>query len=167
MPAVQNATTSPHDVETLLEATKVFAAAIAHSLAQLDEQVSVPGMRVLVMIHAYESLNMSAVAGGLGVNASTASRTCDRLVNIGLLDRRDDVSDRRQVSLTLTERGTSLVEAMLDVRRSVLGSVLDAMPPRARKSLLVGVEAFVDAAASLGDHAQFENSTGPLLRWIV
>src|SRR5689334_24560326 len=101
MPPVTHAEISRPDTEVLLDASKVMAAAIAHSLAAGDQRVSVPGMRVLVMVQAHGALNMSAVAEGLGVNASTASRTCDRLVTAGLLDRRDDVEDRRHVSLTL------------------------------------------------------------------
>jgi DNA-binding MarR family transcriptional regulator len=167
MSLVNQPSTTAHDSEVLMQASKVIAAAIAHSLAAVDEQVSVPGMRVLVMVRAHGSLNMSAVADGLGVNASTASRTCDRLVNAGLLDRRNDASDRRHVSLTLTARGRRFVQAMLEERRTVLVGVVEAMPPRAQKTLMVGLEAFVKAASSLADHPHLDDSTGTLLRWIV
>ena len=167
MSPTPDATTSPDDAEVLLQASKVIGAVIAHSLANVDEQVSAPGMRVLVLVQAKGSLNMSAVAEGLGVNASSASRTCDRLVNAGLLDRRDDATDRRQVSLKLTANGRRFVRTMLDERRAVLVAVVEAMPPRAQKSLVAGLAAFVHAAESLSDHARLDDSTAPLLRWIV
>jgi DNA-binding MarR family transcriptional regulator len=50
------------------------------------------------------------VAGALDVNPSNASRTCDRLMKAGLLDRRESPDDRRNVTLTLTEAGTWLVD---------------------------------------------------------
>ena len=53
----------------------------------MDTTVSVPQMRVLVLLWTGEPLNLSAVAEGLGVNASNASRTCDRLVAAGLVER--------------------------------------------------------------------------------
>lgn len=167
MSPTARADVTTHDTHVLLEASKVMAAAIAHSLASGDEQVSVPGMRVLVMVQAHGPMNMSTVAEGLGVNASTASRTCDRLVNAGLMDRRDDAADRRNVSLTLTPRGRRFVEATLDERRAILSSVVATMPVRAQKSLMTGLAAFVDAAASFVDGAGLDDASGPLLRWIL
>jgi DNA-binding MarR family transcriptional regulator len=166
MPHVQDAP-SRHDTEVLLQASKVISAAIAHSLTSVEDQVSVPGMRVLVMVRSQGALNLSAVADALGVNASSASRTCDRLVHAGLLDRRDHAEDRRQVSLTLTPRGTEFVDTMLDDRRTILEKVVSTMPPRAQRSLMSGLEAFVAAAASLADHPSLDDDTGHLLRWIV
>lgn len=153
--------------DILLRASKVIAAAVAHSLATVEEQVSVPGLRVLVMIGDQGSLNLSGVAEGLGVNASSASRTCDRLVRAGLLDRRDDDLDRRQVSLSLTRKGHRFVQGVMKERLAVLGRVVDAMAPRARKSLLSGLTSFVETAESLGEDGQFNDGTGGLFRWVV
>jgi DNA-binding MarR family transcriptional regulator len=155
------------DAETLLDASKVISAVVAHSLASVEEKVSVPGLRVLVMVRSHGPLNMSAVAQALGVNASSASRTCERLVTAGLLDRRDAANDRRRVSLTLTPKGRRFVDGVMEERRAVLLQVVEAMPPRAQRSLLAGLKAFVAAAAALGDQPHLDDSTGPLLRWIV
>ncbi|MFY9916023.1 MAG: MarR family transcriptional regulator [Nocardioidaceae bacterium] len=155
------------DDDTLLQASKVISAAVAHSLAAVDEQVSVPGLRVLVMLHDQGAMNLTGVAEGLGVNASSASRTCDRLVLAKLLDRRDAASDRRHVALTLTPRGRRFVEDVLAERQAVLASVVDAMPPAAQKSLMAGLKAFVSAAESKSDNPDLADSTGLLLRWVV
>lgn len=155
------------DTQTLLAASKVISAAVAHSLAAVEEQVSVPGLRVLVMVHARGSLNLSAVAEGLDVNASNASRTCERLVAAGLLDRRDAQHDRRQVSLTLTRRGTRFVNDVIAERLEILTRIVDAMPDDERANLMTGLDAFVAAAESLGDHASLDDHTGRLLRWVV
>ena len=96
-----------------MRASKVMAAAVAYSLEVADPKVTLSQLRVLVMVHDGGPLNMSAVAQRLGVNPSNASRTCDRLVRGGLLDRRDAEDDRRNVSLTLTPSGRRLVAAML------------------------------------------------------
>jgi DNA-binding MarR family transcriptional regulator len=155
------------DATALLEASKVFAAAVAHSLAGVEDQVSVPGLRVLVMLRAVGTMNVSAVADALGVNASSASRTCDRLVVAGLLDRRDAADDRRQVALTLTTRGTRFVDDVMAERRRALVSVASTMRPADRQALVSGLAAFVAAAASMNDRASLDGSDGPLLRWVV
>jgi DNA-binding MarR family transcriptional regulator len=161
---------SEHDAETLLAASKVISAAVAHSLAGVEEQVSVPGLRVLVLVHAAGTMNISAVADALGVNASSASRTCDRLVGAGLLDRRDAVQDRRHVALTLTRRGTAFVNDVMDERRRILVSVVETMQPDARAALLTGLSGFVEAARAMSEHPSLGGSDGTeghLLRWVV
>src|ERR687885_28212 len=96
-------------VEALMATTKVITAAVAHSLAVVDAQVSMPQLRVLVMLGAHGPMNLSSVADGLGVNASNASRTCDQLVGLGLLDRREDERDRRHLVLSMTTAGERLL----------------------------------------------------------
>ena len=67
-------------------------------LESVDPTVSVPQMRALVLLWTGEPLNLSAVAEGLGVNASNASRTCDRLVRPAWSTRGELTEDRRYVS---------------------------------------------------------------------
>jgi DNA-binding MarR family transcriptional regulator len=155
------------EVEALMRASKVVAAAIAHSLAVTDAKVTLPQLRILVMIQDGGPLNMSAVAEGLGVNPSNASRTCDRLVRGGLLDRRDDPSDRRNVALTLTPAGRRLVASMLRQRETVFGRVVTHMSPEERSQLTRGLTAFSDAARTLATNdAGLADGDGRLLRWL-
>jgi DNA-binding MarR family transcriptional regulator len=154
-------------VSALMRASKVVAAAIAHSLAVADAKVTLPQLRVLVMVEDGGSLNMSSVAEGLGVNPSNASRTCDRLVRGALLDRRDDPSDRRNVALTLTPAGRRLVADMLRQRETIFAQVVARMGPRERSQLTTGLTAFSDAARDLAtlDEGRADRD-GHLLRWL-
>ena len=155
------------DVAALMRASKVVAAAIAHSLAVADAKVTLPQLRVLVMVKDSGPLNMSSVAEGLGVNPPNASRTCDRLVREGLLDRRDDPSDRRNVALTLTPAGRRLVAAMLREREGVFAQVVAQMRPRERSQLANGLTAFSDAARDLAtERADLTGGDGHLLGWL-
>jgi DNA-binding MarR family transcriptional regulator len=152
-PRRATSTAAAHDaddeVEALMRASKVVSAAIAHSLAVADAKVTLPQLRVLVMLQDRGPLNMSAVADGLGVNASNASRTCDRLARNGLLDRRDNPDDRRNVSLTLTTAGRRLVRSMLAQRRAIFAAVVARMDAHERDQLTAGLTAFSDAANEL------------------
>jgi DNA-binding MarR family transcriptional regulator len=158
--------TVDQDTEILLRASKVISAAVAHSLASVEEKVSVPGLRVLVMVRSGGALNLSSVAESLGVNASSASRTCERLVNSGLLDRRESVYDRRHVSLTLTDEGNRFVDEVMEERRAVLARVMQEMPPRSQRSLIIGLKAFVSAAESLSSNPPPGDGIGAILRWV-
>ena len=64
------------DITPLMLASRAVAAAMVRSLESVDASVSVTHMRVLVLLSTGEPLNLTAVAEGLGVNASNASRTC-------------------------------------------------------------------------------------------
>ncbi len=53
-------------------------------------------------------LSIVELAGLLGVDTSTLSRTVDNMCKAGLVDRVLNPQDRRYVTLTLTERGTEV-----------------------------------------------------------
>lgn len=150
-----------------MAATKVITAAVAHSLAAVDAQVTLPQLRVLVMIGGNGPMNLSSVAEGLGVNASNASRTCDQLVGLGLLDRREDERDRRHLVLSMTPAGEDLLETVMRHRRSVLQQVLAGMPAEDRNKLTAALTCFVDAAARLSETGEVDDGEGHLLRWLA
>ncbi|MDX6299496.1 MAG: hypothetical protein QOF53_710 [Nocardioidaceae bacterium] len=154
-------------MDALMRASKVIAAAIAHSLAVADSRVTLPQLRVLVVIEDRGPLNLSAVAQALGVNASNASRTCDRLVNSGLLNREEDSQDRRNVVLTLTREGTRVVTSMMTQRRTILEQVVSRMDVEDQRALTDGMDAFVRAAEQTShDGVLLSDGDGHLLRWL-
>jgi DNA-binding MarR family transcriptional regulator len=160
--------TSNPDVEALMRASRVITAAIAHSLAVANEKVTLPQLRVLVLVEDRGTMNLSAVADALGVNPSNASRTCDRLVRGGLLDRREAPDDRRNVALTLTSAGRRLVGSMLGQRRTIFGQVAARMGVNERAQLRLGLTAFSDAARDVStEGVGLSDGDGHLLRWLA
>ena len=133
-----------------MAASRVFVAVLAASLAEVEDRVSVPQFRVLVMADADEPLTLSAVAEGLAVHASNATRTVDRLVEAGLLDRRDNPADRRQVQLTLTAQGRQLKDEVYGHRRTAIAAVLRKMSAHERHLLATSMATFAQTAHALG-----------------
>jgi DNA-binding MarR family transcriptional regulator len=129
-------------------ASRAVTAAVVRALESVDPSVSVPQMRVLVLLWTGEPLNLSAVAEGLGVNASNASRTCDRLVAAGLVDRGEGALDRRHVALTLTERGRGFVARLMDRREQELSAIVARMSDVDRHRLMTALAPFNEAASS-------------------
>lgn len=142
---------TPQQVDAVLAAARVLVAVVARSVAAVEDVVSLPQLRVLVMVSTSGPLNLSAVAEGLGVHASNATRTCDRLVTAGLLDRRDAEDDRRHVALTLTDEGRQLVQSVIEHRRSAIERVLAGMPAALRDGLAGDLQAFAAAAGEVPD----------------
>jgi DNA-binding MarR family transcriptional regulator len=142
-------------MDTLLSAARVFAAITAEAIAQVEEGVTLPQMRVLVLASQPGQLNATGVAQALDIHLSSASRICDRLVQAGLLDRRDLPQDRRNVELTLTPAGERLLASVNDHRREVFRRILRRMDSAERESLAAALSVFVGAAEEYSTRSAF------------
>lgn len=78
---------------------------------------------------------MSELAEALRVDASTATRTVDRLVEAGLLRRTSAPDDGRVVVVELTAAGRRLHERLSKRRRAMLLTVLEGFEPAERALL--------------------------------
>jgi DNA-binding MarR family transcriptional regulator len=137
---------SASQIDAVLRASRALVGIAATSIADVEDVVTVPQFRVLVMLFTRGPLNLAAVAAGLDVNPSNASRTCDRLLKAGLLDRRESADDRRNVTLTLTDAGRQLVDSVTKHRRVAIERVLRNMSAPARERLAKALSAFATAA---------------------
>lgn len=159
----------PHDatqadaLDALMRASRVITAAIVRSLASVDNAITVPQLRTLVLVGGQGPLTVTAVAEALGVNASNASRTCERLVTAGLLDRRAADEDRRRVALTLTPAGEQVVDQVMRRRRDELAQVVERMEPADRAALAQAIGTFATAAESVAGSADGEEH---LIAWL-
>lgn len=141
------------DVEAVMLAARVLVGVSAQSVAAVEDEVTLPQLRVLVMVASRDELNLGSVAAGLGVHPSNATRAVDRLVKAGLLDRRDDPTDRRNLVLTLTSAGSRLVERVMNDRRSAIADILSRMPAGRRRSLIPVLRSFAEAGGEVPDDA--------------
>ncbi|MEV6613004.1 MarR family transcriptional regulator [Streptomyces sp. NPDC051051] len=117
--------------------------------------VSASQLRVLLILEHHEGINLRTLADALASTPPSASRLCDRLQAAGFVERTVSQSDRREVRLYLSGRGTAFLADLRARREKVLRAVLDQMPPAQRTALLRGLEAFCDAAAvRIHDDAQ-------------
>ncbi|MDV3126882.1 MarR family transcriptional regulator [Mycobacterium sp. 21AC1] len=133
-------------VDAVMRASRALVGIAAASVAAVDDLVTLPQLRVLMMIATQGPLSLGAVASGLDVGAPSASRICDRLLKAGFLDRRDDPDDRRSIVLTLTADGRSIVERVNRHRRTAVRRVLRNLAAGDRERLTVALEAFAEAA---------------------
>ena len=135
-----------HDVDAALLAANVMLGVAARSVAEVEDILTSPQLRVLVTIATRGPQNLGEIAAELGVHASNATRTCEKLVRAGFIARSEDPADRRFVRLTLTRQGTALVQRVIGHRRAALAEVLAAMEPEERAAATDGFRAFARAA---------------------
>ncbi len=133
-------------VEALLAASRAFVGVAARSLAGLDTDVTLTQFRTLVMLAGRGPHRAVDVATELGVNPSTGTRMCDRLVRKGLVRRTRRATDRRVVRLTLTASGRHLVAEVSRRRRAEFARLVGAIPPSRYAELVQTLAALSGAA---------------------
>jgi DNA-binding MarR family transcriptional regulator len=133
-------------VESLLRASRALMSITARSLASVNEEVTLPQFRSLVVLSTAGPQTVSALADRLAVHASTMTRMCNRLVTRGLVVRVPSAVDRREVVIALTDMGTSVVEHVMTARRRELDTVVQRMGADDRAAAITALNKFAEAA---------------------
>ena len=139
--------------EEMLFASRALLGIVARSVAPALEVVSLPQFRVLVLLSAEGPTRVGHLAERIGANASTFSRSIDRMVAGGWVVRAENPESRREVLLELTDDGRWLVESVTTRRRRAIDQVLSKMSTADRAALVTALSAFTDAAGepAVGD----------------
>lgn len=85
------------------------------------------------------------IADAVDLSVAAAGRVVDRLVQTGLVDRREDPADRRIKRVAPTEQGQAAVDAQLDVKRDLVGRFVAGLPDEFRAHLTSALRQIVDA----------------------
>lgn len=72
--------------------------------------LSTSAILALLILHRDKHTNMTKLSNGLGSTTANVTQVADLLVNKGLAKQRRDENDRRAIIISLTEKGSSLVE---------------------------------------------------------
>jgi DNA-binding MarR family transcriptional regulator len=133
-------------IGAVLRATQAFVGLALRSLAAAGTPITLPQYRMLVTLDGKGDQNVRDLAPRLGVDRSTATRMCNRLVNAGLIDRSSDPSDRRAVVISLTEPGRGVVKRVTRARRENVARLLKSVPPPRREQLVDLLGEFAELA---------------------
>jgi DNA-binding MarR family transcriptional regulator len=144
-------------VDAVLSASRVLVAIAARSLADAGEEVTLTQYRSLVVLASRGPQGVAALAEAVAVTPPTASRLVDRLVKKGMVRRRTDRQDRRQVRIALTETGRNLIDAVSVRRRQEIAALLATIAPETQRSV---VDALSQLAEVAGEVPEQDWSTG-------
>ena len=136
-------------VDAVLTASRVLVAIAARSLADAGEEVTLTQYRSLVVLASRGPQSIAALAEALAVTPPTASRLCDRLVRKGLVRRRTDRHDRRQVRVALTETGRRLIDTVTAHRREEIAVLLSSIPAQDRPGLVAALRRLAESAGEV------------------
>jgi len=132
--------------DAALVASRAMLGVIARSVSSALDDVTLPQFRVLVLLSSGGPLRTGVLADRLGVNASTFSRSLDRMVAGGWVRRVPNPDSRREVIIDLTEAGRGLVATVSERRRHEYRNILSRLAPEERESIVHALDLFTTAA---------------------
>ncbi|MDQ0809249.1 DNA-binding MarR family transcriptional regulator [Streptomyces sp. B3I7] len=129
----------------VLTASRLLVAVSARSLDEVEDRITLPRFRMLVVLSTRGETKLVVLAELLQVAPSTAMRMVDRLIAAGLADRRVNPDNRRETLLTLTEEGRQVVDRVMARRRQEVTKIVRRLAPVQRASLIEALTAFGEA----------------------
>jgi DNA-binding MarR family transcriptional regulator len=133
----------------VMAASRLFVAISARALASTADSLTLPQLRALVVLETCGPVKLVVLAATLGVNPSTALRMVGRLEGLGLVDRRTNPANRREVVLSLTDDGHELVTRVLAHRRAEIRTLVQRLPAEERAVLVPALHALTQAAGEM------------------
>lgn len=116
----------------------------AAQLADLD--LGFTQLAALYAVSGTETLTVADLAERIGRSSSATSRVVSGLVGRGLVDRSEEVADRRQRTLSMTPGGTSVLAAIDKARADQFMAVVRRLPFQERALVAMAVAALADGA---------------------
>ena len=147
---------SPHDdvdalTDAFVTAARALVAVAVRSVNAAPVDITLPQHRVLVLLASRGEQSVGALAEQLGVNASNASRVCDRLQRLGLVSRRRSTHDARSVKVALTDDGVEVLRVVGEHRHQEVRRILSSVGPDTAGVALEALRAFNEAAGEIAD----------------
>lgn len=131
--------------DAVLLSSRVLVAVSSRSLAAVEESVTLPQFRALVVLDRADH-RVGELARELRIQPSTATRLCDRLVRQRLAKRSVDRSNRREIVISLSPKGRELVHEVTRGRRREIAQVIRRVPPSRRDTIVEALAVFQEAA---------------------
>ncbi|MGY1814696.1 MarR family transcriptional regulator [Blastococcus sp. SYSU D00820] len=113
-------------LDHLLELTVVLGGDMTGSLAR--EGLTVPRATLLWVLRAHGPATQRALADALDVSARNVTGLVDALAETGFVVRSPHPTDRRATLVTLTGRGSAVVERMAREQRELAAALFGEMP---------------------------------------
>ena len=99
----------------------------------------------LVEIGRCPGISVKELAAILNVDKSSASRTVEELVKGAFAERRISETDRRFVSLYLTQKGLERFNSIEDSMNSIFENILGFIPEEKQEEVISSLELYIEA----------------------
>jgi DNA-binding MarR family transcriptional regulator len=108
--------------------------------------LSITQLNTLMRLYYGGSCGISDVGDHLGITNAATSQMVQRLVEQGLLERTEDLTDRRVKQLALTAAGRALIEQGIEARRRWLEDLTAALSSEEQENITLVLRELTEAA---------------------
>ncbi len=103
-------------------------------------EITPPQLDALLVLREYGELTMGELCQKMFLACSTATDLIDRMERNHLIERVRDTSDRRVIRLKVLPKGATVIEEVLEARRSYLGNILNELDVADKEKLIQALE---------------------------
>lgn len=131
--------------EDIITTVQSLMQAITREFHTLEKNVSVrcgitPSQwSTLLAFSDAEALKMNELSKRLALTTSTMTRMIDNLVAEGLVERKQDFTDRRAVMVCLTKEGKHLTEKLHKLQNEYFSTLLDNIDTEVRNQIIASL----------------------------
>lgn len=140
-------------ISAVLTGSRLLVAIAARSLGAVEDKVTVPQFRMLVVLAGHGETKLVTMAELLNVNPSTAMRMADRLAAARLILREVNPNNRRESLMRLTAEGQRIVDQVTARRREEIAAIVSRMSSDQRWALISAMKAFTEAGGEPPENA--------------
>ncbi len=115
----------------------------------LATDITMPQLKVMLILWTEGPARMSEIASGLGVTLATATGVVDRLLEKGYVAREGLPGDRRVVICRLSDDGREFMRALWLSGRTQIARIMAVMTPEQLRVVSEGTDVFIQAARAL------------------
>lgn len=114
-----------------------------------EKNFSMPQLSILIHLSQEEECNVSGLGTEFGVTNAAISQLLEKMVQQGLVHRREDPQDRRNKVLELTEEGMKIAKEGLMERYKWLSELIDQLSVEEQNQVDSAIRLLINKAALL------------------
>jgi DNA-binding MarR family transcriptional regulator len=99
---------------------------------------------ILYALMSHRELSMKQIAEIVDRKKSTVTTLIEKLIRLGFVEKRLNETDNRSFLISLTNKGQSQSQAMIDISESLIRKVYKNMPHDERKKLVKSLRSIND-----------------------
>jgi len=108
-------------------------------------------VNVLMFLFHQENCGVSEIGQRMGVSSAAASQAVERLVQMGMVERRQDPTDRRSHPLGLTEKGHALIRAGINARSLWIEELTRSLSQEQQELVISALTILTSAAREMNE----------------
>ena len=113
-------------------------------------------MMTLGRLYAHGGVGISEMSAHMGTTDAAASQLIDRMVNQGLVERKECLVDRRKKEVVLSARGKAVIDSMGDQRGQMVDAILAEIPEEKQPVLMEALTLLLEAAHKVESEMDFD-----------